>query len=437
MGKKDGEELTKEEKAAKKAKKEAKRALEAAEEEKAAKKAKADEDDTPAKLSKEEKAAKKAAKEAKKAAKEGKAEPTTEEEKPSKKDKKDKKDKKSDAGDDEWTAKKAKKEEVAEAPAPAPESDGEVRVYVSNLPFKMTDEWMQEEFAACGKITKFEWLSHSDTGRFKGSGFLTFATKAEADAACALNGKELEGRPMKVELASPRKSVVPGGIAGSGDVGEPSASIFVGNLSWSVTEEMLRATFKDCGTINNVNMVQKDGEFRGFCFIDFDSIESATKAVAYADADCAGRPMRINFSKSSGKSSPDKKPFGDKGGAAWKAKPGGEGGRTERPYKPQNPKPDGCLELFCGNLPWTIDETKITEFFGKAGAKVASTRWLNDKETGEFKGIGFVAFESTADVDKAVTLGGENLEGRPIRLDYAGQKSDKPKGAWQGGDKSW
>ena len=88
-------------------------------------------------------------------------------------------------------------------------------------------------------------------------------------------------------------------------------------------------------------------------------------------------------------------------------------------------------------MPWTIDETKITEFFGKAGAKVASTRWLNDKETGEFKGIGFVAFESTADVDKAVTLGGENLEGRPIRLDYAGQKSDKPKGAWQGGDKSW
>ena len=65
MGK-DGEELTKEEKAAKKAKKEAKRALEAAEEERAAKKAKVDED-SPTKLSMEEKAAKKAAKEEKRA----------------------------------------------------------------------------------------------------------------------------------------------------------------------------------------------------------------------------------------------------------------------------------------------------------------------------------------------------------------------------------
>ena len=111
---------------------------------------------------------------------------------------------------------------------------------------------------------------------------------------------------------------MPGGIAGSGDVGEPSASIFVGNLSWFVTEEMLRATFKDCGTINNVNMVQKDGEFRGFCFIDFDSIESATKAVAYADADCAGRPMRIKFSDAP---PPKKKAKKSDGGQAASAPP--------------------------------------------------------------------------------------------------------------------
>ena len=49
------------------------------------------------------------------------------------------------------------------------------------------------------------------------------------------------------------------------------------------------------------------------------------------------------------------------------------------------------------------------------------------------KGIGFVAFHDTESVDKAVTLGGENLDGRPIRLDYAGQKKEKPAGAWQGG----
>jgi len=42
-----------------------------------------------------------------------------------------------------------------------------------------------------------------------------------------------------------------------------------------------------------------------------------------------------------------------------------------------------------------------------------------------------VGFGETADVDKAVTLGGEQLDGRPIRIDYAGQK--KKEGAWGGG----
>ena len=64
--------------------------------------------------------------------------------------------------------------------------------------------------------------------------------------------------------------------------------------------------------------------------------------------------------------------------------------------------------------------------------QVNGVRWLNDKATGEFKGVGFVSFDATEDVDKGVTLGGEQLDGRPIRLDYAGQKPKK-EGAWQGG----
>ena len=117
------------------------------------------------------------------------------------------------------------------------------------------------------------------------------------------------------------------------------------------------------------------------------------------------------------------------GGGGW----GGAAGKTQRPSKPTGEKPEGCTELFCGNLSWSIDEEKVKAFFKKAGATVVGTRWLNDKESGEFKGIGFVEFADTADVDKAVGLGGEALDGRPIRIDYAGQK--KKEGAWQGN--SW
>jgi len=400
--KREAEDAAAEEPPAKKSKEEKKAAKAAA---KAAEEAAAEPAADDSKLSKEErKAAKKAAKKA--------AEEDPAEEPPAKKSKEEKK-----------AAKAAKQEESAAAsaaPAEVPAAAEEpVRVFVANLPFSMTDDWMKEEFADAGAVTAVDWLTHSDTGRFKGSGFLTFATKAAAEKAVTLNGKELEGRPMKVELATPKKAGPPGGLAGNGDPGEPSESIFCGNLSWSITEEGLRAAFSECGDIAKIKWLEKDGEFKGIAFVDFYTVEAATKAVALAGTEVAGRAMRINFSKSKGGSAGGN----DKGGGA---KPG----RVERPYKPAGEKPDGCVELFCGNLPWSIDEDKITKFFAGAGATVTGTRWLNDKESGEFKGIGFVAFGDTADVDKAVTLGGENLDGRPIRIDYAGQK--KKEGAWGG-----
>lgn len=399
MGKKDRGDETEEERAARKAAKKAAKAEAAgAESPKAEKKKKKDKD------ADDDKAAKKAAKKAKREAEEA-------------------------AAADTPAPKKAKKSEDApaktEEPAAADENN---RVFVGNLPFSMTDDWIKEIFQPHGTVSTVEWLSHADTGRFKGAGFLTMGSGAEASAACAaLNGQDCEGRPMKVEIAAPRKAAPPGGFAGSGEPGEPSESIFVGNLSWSIDEDTLRGAFAECGPISRIKWVEKDGEFKGICFVDFETVDAATKAVALAGTSVAGRPLRINFSKKAGGG-------GDKGGDnKWGTPKGGaSGGRTERPYKPAGPKPDGCLELFCGNLPWSIDEEKITEFFKGAGATVSGTRWLNDKETGEFKGIGFVAFADTADVDKAVTLGGEQLDGRPIRLDYAGQKPKK-EGAWQGG----
>lgn len=101
-------------------------------------------------------------------------------------------------------------------------------------------------------------------------------------------------------------------------------------------------------------------------------------------------------------------------------------------YTPQGEKPEGCVELFCGNLPYSIDDDKIGAFFKSAGT-VTGTRWLNDKETGEFKGIGFVSFDTTEEVDKAVELAGKMIDGRQVRIDYAGQKKKEP---WSGGG-SW
>jgi len=296
-------------------------------------------------------------------------------------------------------------------------------VFVGNLSFKVTEDWLREELtSAGGTITDLQYMNHEDTGKWKGTLFCSYGSSAEATAAvAALNGKDLDGRAMKVELATPRKNA----NKATGEENEPSSSVFLGNLPYDLADDKgIYDFFKDCGSLTNLKWLMKDGEFRGMCFLDFDSIESATKAVALNEQMLLGRTARINFAK------PRAPPSGDKWGGGGGGKGAGAAGKTQRPCKPTGDKPDGCTELFCGNLPWGVDEEKITAFFATAGATVTGTRWLNDKETGEFKGVGFVTFADTADVDKAVSLGGEALEGRSIRVDYAGQKKA---GAWQGG----
>ena len=59
-------------------------------------------------------------------------------------------------------------------------------------------------------------------------------------------------------------------------------------------------------------------------------------------------------------------------------------------------------------------------FFSEAGAEVVGLRWVTQKDSGEFRGFGFVEFATTAGADKAILLNGKELLGRPIRLDWDG-----------------
>jgi len=347
-------------------------------------------------------------KKAKKEKKEAEAAPAAEEPK----EKKKKKKAEAEAAEEAPPAKKPKVEEPAAA---APSEDGAGRVYIGNLPWSVTEEQLKDLFKSSGSISNIEWLMHTDTGKFKGAVFAQFGGSSEAQAAVSVNGSDLDGRAIKVEIATPRKTA--SGAPRDLGPGEPSSSIFLGNLSYTVEEDSIRQAFEECGTVTRVKWLEKEGQFTGNAFIDFATVEEATKAVAKNGEMMDNRPMRINFAK--GKTQTND---GGKGGKG--------AGKPQRSYKPENPKPDGCVEIFCGNLPYSIDDDKIYDFFKDAG-KVVNTRWLNDKETQEFKGIGFVTFETTEEVDKAVELAGQYLDGRQIRIDYAGAK--KQQGAWGGG----
>jgi len=79
-------------------------------------------------------------------------------------------------------------------------------LFIGSLAWEATDEDLQKAFAECGEVIEAKVIRFSDTGRSKGFGFVEFADQESADKAMKeMNGKELAGRPIKVDYAKPRE----------------------------------------------------------------------------------------------------------------------------------------------------------------------------------------------------------------------------------------
>ena len=90
-----------------------------------------------------------------------------------------------------------------------------MNIYVGNLSYGMTEEQMRTEFAAYGEVTSARIISDRETGRSKGFGFVEMADQAAGEKAIAeLNGKEVDGRALKVNPAKPKEDRPSGGSRG-------------------------------------------------------------------------------------------------------------------------------------------------------------------------------------------------------------------------------
>jgi len=91
------------------------------------------------------------------------------------------------------------------------------KLYVGNLGYSATDADLMQLFSAHGTVQSAQVINDRDTGRSKGFGFVEMNTSAEAEAAiAALNGKEHDGRALKVNEAKPKTSSGGGGGGGGG-----------------------------------------------------------------------------------------------------------------------------------------------------------------------------------------------------------------------------
>ena len=167
-----------------------------------------------------------------------------------------------DSGSDDKPAKAAKTEEAANAGR---------RLFVGHCPQSLTEDGVRKLFETCGDCD-VEMVQRPN-GRFKGICFVTFETAKAATAALKLDGSELDGKKVVVQLAS-----APTGSKEEQPEAAPSPSVFVANLAAGTDKAAVRGVMREFGTIKGVTLIQKaEGHA---AFVDFETTEEASKAVA-------------------------------------------------------------------------------------------------------------------------------------------------------------
>ncbi len=89
------------------------------------------------------------------------------------------------------------------------------KLYVGNLSYTVDKSGLEALFAGYGTVTSAQVINDRESGRSKGFGFVEMGTDQEAQAAIsALNGKNIDGRPLTVNEARPPENRGAGGGGG-------------------------------------------------------------------------------------------------------------------------------------------------------------------------------------------------------------------------------
>eukprot|EP01035_Chromulina_nebulosa_P020296 gene20296-26347_t len=214
----------------------------------------------------------------------------------------------SDEEDEEVEEKPVVKKPVAPAksqpvtpnkPAESNENDGkEYKIYVKGLPWSAKQKDVENFFKSSGKIVSVE-CPNDENGRSSGTAYVRFASRKDLDEALKLDGQIWPGTERWLKIIestdSGRKSF---GTATQAPGVRPEGcnTVFIGNLSWEVTEEIIRETFEKFGEVTQVRFaMDEEGSFKGFGHVEFADGDSTVEAVKVHGTTISGRAIRVDY----------------------------------------------------------------------------------------------------------------------------------------------
>lgn len=82
--------------------------------------------------------------------------------------------------------------------------------------------------------------------------------------------------------------------------------------------------------------------------------------------------------------------------------------------------------IYVGNIPFSASENDLRDLFGAYG-NVSSVKLIEDRETGRFRGFGFVEMEDADALAAIEALDGHDMSGRPLKVNEAKPRAPRPR----------
>ena len=84
------------------------------------------------------------------------------------------------------------------------------------------------------------------------------------------------------------------------------------------------------------------------------------------------------------------------------------------------------MEIYVGNLPWSISDQDLSDAFGAYG-NVEKASIISDRDSGRSKGFGFVTMNDADEANKAIEgMNGTEMDGRNLKVNEAKPREDRP-----------
>jgi len=275
-------------------------------------------------------------------------------------------------------------------------------------PIAYEEDSIRALFEQYGKVTDLYVPRDRNTGSPRGFAFVTMADEEVGKAAIeSINESTIEERIITCKEQVPKEQL-------EKKKREVGTKIYVGNLSFSTTENELMAYMEQFGTVADCFMpLTSEQRPRGFAFVTMPNSEEAETAIDQMNGVVyEGRQITVHKSLPRGKAPPPR-----------------------RASRGRNTK------IYVGNLPFDADPDEVANLFTGYGT-VLDSYFPQDRAYNRSRGFGFITMASD-EADEAInSMQGTEFQGRMLQINAAQPKGSRPRrndnrDSWSDSGDSW